>query len=191
MDVLSYMLGKKASGGSDLDWTALGYEERPQAIDDGYTYALEIKNNWIPASNLSNKFQDDKKLIFMSLVDTSTTTLMTAMFQNCFGLQSIPLLDTGKVTLMNNMFNGCFALKDIPVLDTSKVTGFGGIFNSCRSLTDESLNNILQMCINATSYKATKTLNQLGLRSNYYPVEKIQALPKYQDFIDAGWTIGY
>lgn len=178
-------------GGSDLDWTALGYEERPQAIDVGYDYALEIKNNWVPVSDLSNKFQNDYKLTFMPLVDTSTTTKMSNLFQHCYGLQSVALLDTSNVTLMNNMFYNCYSLKDLPLLNTSKVTGLGGIFSNCHSFTDKSLNNILQMCINATSYTATKTLYQIGLRSTDYPVERIQALPSYQDFIDAGWTIGY
>ena len=50
MDITSYLLGKNASGGgggggSDLDWTALGYTSRPKAIDTGYNYAKEIKED--------------------------------------------------------------------------------------------------------------------------------------------------
>ena len=65
------------------------------------------------------------------------------------------------------------------------------MFTGCVKLTDNSLNNILQICINATLYTGTKTLYTLGFRSNKYSVERIQALSNYQAFIDAGWTIGY
>ena len=58
-----------------------------------------------------------------------------------------------------------------------------------RSLTNESLDNILQFCI--TSKIENGTLKYLGLTSNYYPATTIQSLPHYQDFINAGWTIGY
>ena len=57
------------------------------------------------------------------------------------------------------------------------------------SLTN--LNNILLSCISATSYTETKTLTQLGIYSYRYPASRIQALPNYQDFLNAGWTTGY
>ena len=58
-----------------------------------------------------------------------------------------------------------------------------------RSLTNESLDNILQFCI--TSKIENGTLQYLGFDSNVYPINRIEALPHYQDFLDAGWTIGY
>ena len=178
------------SGGEGLDWSAIGYDGMPQAIKDGYDYAVEIKNNWVPYSNLQNKFYNDLNLKIMPLVDTSNATNMYGMFENTKGLTTIPLLDTSNVTNMNSMFYGS-GISTIPLLNTSKVTDMGSMFSNGRSLTDESLDNILQMCINATSYAKTKKLSQLGLRSVYYPVSRIQALPHYQDFLDAGWTIGY
>ena len=271
------------SGGGGLDWSAIGYNGTPQVIKDGYDYAVEIKNNWVPNSDLSNKFYNDLNLKIMPLVDTSIATDMYGMFMNS-GISTIPLLDTSNVTNMTNMFanvsslttipllntskvtnmNSMFynsnistiplldtssvtnmsymfyysgistiplldtssvtnmsymfhnsgistipllntskvtnmsymfadvsSLTTIPLLDTSSVTNMSSMFSNVGSLTDESLDNILQMCINATSYKGKKTLYQLGLRRTYYPASKIQALPHYQDFLDAGWTIGY
>ena len=225
---------------SGLDWTALGYESTPQGVVDGYNYALEIKNNWVTAQDLSNKFNNDRRISIMPLVDTSTTTNMNYMFYTCSGLNSVPLLDTSNVTSMQFMFMGCTALynvpllnlekvtstsqmfntcinltsipqfntasvrdmrsmfssctnlKDIPVLDTSSCTKMTSIVGSCPNLTTQSLNNLLIMCINvSSSYSQTKTLANIGLTSADYPAATIQALPKYQDFIDAGWTIGY
>lgn len=122
--------------------------------------------------------------------DTKNVTNMREMFKNCYRLHTIPQFDTSKVTNMYGTFNSCIALVSIPVLNTSKVTDFTSTFANCTSLSDDSLNNILAMCKNATSYTGTKTLSVLGLDTNLYSA-RIQTLSNYQDFINAGWTIGY
>lgn len=202
--------------GGGLDWSAIGYDSTPQAIQDGYDYAVEIKNNWIPTDNLRNKFSADKKIIFMPLVDTSTATNMYGMFTGCSSLTSVPLLNTSNTTITQTMFSNCERLSIVPQFDTSNVNNMQGMFNYCTSLTtvpqfntskvkymnnmfyncpslsDESLNNILKMCINTTTeYIGTKTLSRLGFMNSVTPSSKIQSLPSYQDFLDAGWTIGY
>lgn len=243
LDEYSELIDSIPSGGGDIDWSAIGYSEEPDTgIEDGYEYAIEIKNNWRPETSLLYKFFGDTKLKFMPLVDTSTATSMEAMFRNCYvlntipqlntsnvtnmyqmfyydyNLRNVPLLDTGKVTNMQDMFLNCVSLQKILSLDTSNVTNmsamFGGcgnlinvpqfntskvtnitsMFSGCYSLNNISLDNILQMCINAVSYTGTKTLKILGFQyqmETVYPASRIQALPHYQDFLDAGWTIGY
>lgn len=213
----SELIDSIPTGGGDIDWSAIGFDGIPQAIQDGYDYAIEVKNNWNSSeTSLSYKFSNNLNLMFMPLVSTSLVTNMGYMFNNCYSLISIPLLNTSKVTNMEfmcsscenlksfplldtssvtsmyNIFQTCRSLHTIPLLDTSSVTNMQDMFNTCLSLTDNSLDNILQMCVNATSYTGTKTLSYLGIRSYYgYPVSRIQALPHYQDFLDAGWTIGY
>ena len=68
------------SGGGGLDWSTIGYESTPQSIINDYNYAIEIKNNWIPNTDLSSKFSGNKNLVYMPLVDTSITTNMLNMF---------------------------------------------------------------------------------------------------------------
>lgn len=241
MDITSYLLGKKASGGGENkpDWSTIGYENTPSGIIDIYDYSLQIKNNWVSVSDLSNKFQNDTNLEIMPLVDTSQATTVSSMFSGCINLKNIPLLDFSSVQQFTYFVNGCKNLKTIPLLDISNVSSiansfasctnltsipqlntlniynfqnaFSGctnlttvpilntssagnlrnMFNSCPNLTDESLNNVLQMCINATSYTGTKTLAYLGFNNTNYSATRIQALSHYQDFINAGWTIGY
>lgn len=98
-------------------------------------------------------------------------------------------LDTSNVTNMSYLFSGCTNLTTIPLLDTSKVTNMQYMFDDCINLTDESLNNILMMCKNATSYTDTKTLKYLGLISAQ--ANKCKTLSNYQAFLNAGWTTGY
>lgn len=147
--------------------------------------------NTSKATNMSSMFQTCISLTTIPLLDTGSVANMGSMFFGCSALTTIPLLNTTNVTSMSSMFNSCTSLTTIPLLDTSSVTSMNNMFQSCPALTDESLDNILQMCINATSYTGVKTLAKLGFNSNKYPVSRIQALPHYQDFIDAGWTIGY
>lgn len=223
MDLMSYLLGKQASGGGGgggLDWSAIGYSGEPQAIIDGYNYAVEIKNNWDATKTaFGSIFNFDYKLVIMPSIDSSNLTSMISAFYGCYALTTvalfnienvtstrecfrecralkvIPKFNTSKVTNMQQMFNGCYSLTSVPLLDTKAITGnssFSNMFVNCVSLTDTSLDNILQMCINATGYTGTKTLSTLGVVSTtIYPTSRIEALPHYQDFLDAGWTIGY
>lgn len=187
----SVSITTNVSGGGGLDWSAIGYSEVPISIQNGYDYAVEVMNNFIPSESLYFKFSSNKNLIYMPLVNTSITTNMSYAFYNCENLNSLPLLDTSNVTDMRFMCRGCLLLKDVPILDTSKAVQMQNAFQNTPKLSDNSLDNILQMCINATSYTETKTLNYIGFNSVEQKASKIQALPHYQDFIDAGWTIGY
>lgn len=180
-----------SGGGSDVNWSAIGYNSTPQSIVDAYNYSKNIYDNWIPAESLRDKFNGDAIISYMPLVDTSMATTMRDMFRLCTNLEIVPKLNTSNVTSMTNMFYNCTHLKEIPAFDCEKVVAFNTTFGQCPNLTDNSLNNILKMCISATSYTGTKTLSTLGFIVSNYPVSRIEALPSYQAFIDAGWTIGY
>lgn len=202
-----------SGGGSSHDWQMIGYSDEPSSIGDAYDYALEIKNNWNSSqTSLQDKFRNDLNLVVMPLVDTSNVTSMSGTFRGCPSLFDLPLLNTSAVTNMGEMFRECKRLKTIPLFDTSNVTNFGYMFYECqllenlplldtsgatnlasifyhvgKSLTDTSLDNILKMCINATSYAGTKSLASLGMASSYVSQAKWESLPSYQAFLDAGW----
>lgn len=162
-----------------------------------YTFASCTRLIEVPLLNtsnvttMSNLFYGCYALENFPIFDTSSGEYMEYMFASCYSIVSCPLIDTSSAKDMSFMFQNCSSLQNVPILSTSSVTNMNSMFTSCTKLTDESLDNILQMCINATSYSGTKTLSTLGFRSTSYKVAKIQALPHYQDFINAGWTIGY
>ena len=148
----------------------------------------------LDTSNVTNMvymFQGCSNLTAIPLLDTSNATDMHAMFADCSSLTAIPELNTSKVTNMDSMFSGCSNLTAIPLLDTSSVTdGMSYMFKNCSSLSDDSLNNIMQMCINATSYTyIIKTLKNMGLTSEQ--ADKCKTLSNYSAFTSAGWTTGY
>lgn len=209
-----------SGGGSYFNWGNIGYNNPPQFIVDDITpqfdYAKEIKDNWDSTqTDLKDRFIKDTKLTIMPLVDTSNAVNMSNMFSQCSNLKSIPLLNTANVTNMYNTFYKCSSLVSVPQFNTENVTETYTMFAQCRELvnvpvfnlknvtniynmyyycdklSDDSVDNILQSCIGMSVYSGTKTLARMGFSSVDYPVSRIEALPHYQDFINAGWTIGY
>lgn len=114
------------------------------------------------------------------------------MFHSNRLLETAPELNIPRFQSCTSMFNGCTALKDVPVLPwVGGSSRNQNMFSNCPNLTNQSLDNILQMCINTTVATSPKTLYYMGIKATDYPVSRIEALPHYQDFLDAGWTIGY
>lgn len=140
-------------------------------------------------TSMQNMFMNCKNLTTIPLLNTSSVTNMYDMFYYCTNLTTIPLLDTSSVKNMSSMFAGCSNLTEIPQLNTSSVTNMYNMFYGCTSLSDESLNNILAMCANATSYTGTKELAVTGLSEEQ--ATKCQSLSNYSTFTSAGWTTEY
>lgn len=127
-----------------------------------------------------------------SITFTNTVTTTRNMFMDCSNLETVPLYDTSNVTNFNQMFASCTKLKNIPAFNTSSVTNFSWMFTNDSQLTDTSLDNILLMAIGATSYTGTKTLaSAFNLDWRVAVSSRFTTLPHYQDFLDAGWTLGY
>lgn len=141
------------------------------------------------ARYMGDMFGSCSNLTSIPLLDTSNVITITHMFEKCTNLVSIPSLNTSKVSYMDKVFLDCTSLVTIPVLDTSSATNMDGMFSGCSSLSNDSLNNILQMCINATNVTSNKTLKYIGLTSTQ--ATTCQSLSNYQAFINAGWTTGY
>ena len=122
-------------------------------------------------------------------LNTSNVTTMNSMFQACSNLTTIPELNTSNVTNMGQMFRECTHLTTIPLLDTNSATNMRWIFMECTNLTDDSLNIIMQMCINAVKMTSNKTLKYIGLTEEQ--ANKCKTLSNYSAFTSAGWTTGY
>lgn len=141
-------------------------------------------------TNMSYMFSSCSKLETVPQLNTSNVTNMTFMFALCNSkLKQVPLFNTSKVTNMSYMFTNCTSLETVPQFDASKVTNFTNMFDGCTRLSNNSLNNIMAMCVGATSYTGTKTLKRLGLSSSNATI--CTGLSNYSAFTSAGWTTGY
>ena len=161
---------------------------------DGCQNLIEIGDFNCPNSTKTNYlFQYCFNLETIKSITINNSSCCYYMFNGCRKLTTAPYFNTSNCTTFQGMFMDCGLLENIPIYNTSSATNFSNFISSSstKNLNDQSLDNILQMCINASSYTGTKTLFQLGFRSTGYSSARIQALTHYQDFLDAGWTIGY
>lgn len=122
-------------------------------------------------------------------LDAINYITLTKLCDQCKNLEEISIINTENITSLANSFYGCLKLETINFFNTSSVTNWQNAFYNCTSLSENSLNNIMQMCINSTGYTGIKTLARLGLTSAQATI--CQGLSSYQAFLDAGWTTGY
>lgn len=164
---------------------------------------LEI-NGDMKITSHGSLFDTLENVEYIGPLSASLLTSAARLFQDCKALLVAPTLNFPSNLSFMNTFSGCESMTTVEVLDTSKIgtsTSYGhvgseeycmdGMFEGCVSLSEESLNNILQMCINAVNVTTAdyKTLAHIGLTSAQATV--CATLSNYEAFIAAGWTTGY
>ena len=178
---------------SNLTKIALLDTSKVTTMDSAFVSCKSLEEiplfNTSSVTNMTNTFFGCSAIKQVPLLDISNVTIMNSTFSRCTSLTELPQLNTGKVTDMNYMCSGCTNLVTVPVLNTSSVDTMGVAFENCPNLSDESLNNIMQMCINAVSYTRTKTLAYIGLTEEQ--AQTCATLSNYEAFTAAGWTTGY
>lgn len=122
--------------------------------------------------------------------DISQVTNIRYLFSSLYGLKKAPLLDTAHITNAQQLFYGCESLITVPIYNFSSLTGNNNynMFYNCTALSNDSLNNILQMCIGMTGV-TNKNLKYMGLSSTQ--ATTCQSLSNWSAFVSAGWTTGY
>lgn len=112
-------------------------------------------------------------------------------FNSCFST-SLPYFDTSLCTTFTEFAKSSTLLTDIPLYDLSScsTTGLTSMFvGTGNSFTQDSVDNILRMCMSAQAY-TSKTLSSVfgyNLPSNVST--KAQDSQYYQAFLDSGWTL--
>ena len=145
-------------------------------------------------TDMSYMFYGCKNLMSLPELNTTNVTTFKYTFEGCASLTSIPALNVAKCKNFQHMFDGCTNLQNVPVYDvTVAPVNITDMFLNCPSLSDDSLNNILQTCINSDSDTSSpngyKTLKDIGLSEEQ--ATKCTTLSNYSAFTAAGWTTGY
>lgn len=127
----------------------------------------------------------ERLTVDLSSFNTSNVTDMSYMFANT----------------MFDDFTGASNVIRWQNFDVGNVTNMQGMFydvnlQSSNGEFGEKIENLLDLCIRATKISSNnKTLNYLGLPATgrvwNCPASSIEPLSNYQDFLNAGWTIGY
>ena len=177
----------------------------PQHVDGGYVSyqvtKVNILNKIVPTSceYWFKDFYNLTEIVNIQNLDTSLVTNMEYMFATCERLiADVSSFNTGNVTNMQGMFangmnddfSGAGKVTGFENFDMSNVTNMQGMFYDAQLNDAQKLVPVLTMCINATKISnENKTLNYLSLGS--YRAGICQTLSNYENFLNAGWTIGY
>ena len=144
------------------------------------------------ATTLKSAFENNSSIKSINRVIAPNATIATTMFNKCLNLVTAPEIDTSNFTAMNGMFTQCSKMVNVPVYDWSNATTLWNIFLNCVALSDESLNNILAMCLTVTDKytdgNGEKTLKNIGLSSAQ--MGRCMKLPNWQSVLNAGWKRG-
>ena len=134
------------SGGGDLDWSVIGYSERPQTIDDDYNYSIYLKNTWDGSSLAYNK-----NIVYLPLMDFSNITNAQSFFSECTYLQTVPNI-TMQPTTMRYLFSGCINLQlvDFSNFNASNTARMDGMFSGCAKLKELDLSSFYTPSLNRT-----------------------------------------
>ena len=91
------------------------------------------------------------------------------------------------------MFSSCGNLETITFpnnISLDNIYSMNVMFESTTNLDTTTLNQILYMCTTVGEYyQGEKTLEYLGINSDFVNYDEIPNLSNYQDFLDAGWTL--
>ena len=197
MELTSYLLGRNASGGggggSTRDWAKIGYSSEPAYIQDGYDYALEIKENWSSPSSMSSLFEADNNLIYMPYVQINpNATSANRMFYNCSRLSAVPQLDFSHVTNMYYLFSGCSSLTEIPAINTVSATNMSNMFRQCSNLkvipqlNTSNVENMSEMFTSCTNLETVPELDGGKCRNVGYMFNSCGKLKNFGGLKDYG-----
>lgn len=150
------------SGGSDLDWSELGYSKEPESFTNAFDYAKQIYDSW-DGTRTYFSFTDDKNLVYFPLIDTENVTGLTNTFSGCNLLREIPNINTSKVETMAATFTDCWSLTSIPAFNTSNVVNFGNTFNNCKSLKEIPLIDTSKGIVMSFMFRYCNSLTNIPL----------------------------
>ena len=133
--------------------------------------------------------------------DTTSNTTYRSMFQGCSALKSVDISSystanfvVGQTGSLREMFSGCSNLEDInfggfQTFDPSKTNNVYNMFNNCTKLSNNTLNDILELCIIITPNvdASNRKLATLGINSSFDNWNNIENLSNYTAFQQAGW----
>lgn len=184
------------------------YEGEKVVLPDGIKFQQSTSTNmdWLAdvdtsqITSFSGFIRNCKQITSLPYFDTSNGTNFGQMCQSARALVSFPQINTSNGTNFADMFQDCKALVNVPVLDWSKATGLNNVFGgyssgglpACDNLSNESLNNILEMCANATAYiqqGTNMTLKYIGLTSAQ--ATTCETLSNWDTFVNVGWSSGF
>lgn len=148
-------------------------------------------------TNMARMFYLCTNLLSMpAQLDTTNVTNMRAAFYNCYKFTNV-LPNLNLENIVNDgaygLYWGCINLVDIDVSNykLSKALNIGTMFTNCNNLSNNSIQSIINMVLNATNVTAeNKNLDITKVTSPFYctPFDNSYYQDRWQELDDAGWS---
>ena len=104
----------------------------------------------------------DSKIEEVPYFDTSNTTNMSKMFQNCYKLTEVPLYNTKNCKNLSSMFSNANKLQTIPNFEIG---------------TDVDLTEFVYACTSLTSFPALDTKGAINMQGMFYNCTSLTEIP--------------
>lgn len=125
-----------------IDWSELGYSERPSLIDDGVEYAKIIVSN-APYYNNNTTFENDMQLVYFPTIDWSNVSMFNYKFANCSRLQYVGKINGNKMNPnFTYTFQNCPALHTIELIELDYAVINFTTFNGSDYVTNLTCTNL-------------------------------------------------
>ena len=171
MDLTSYLIGRKSSGGGggDIDWSLIGYSGTPQYIIDGFDYAKEIQEYFNDKEGMAD-YYNDKKLIYFPKIDhaiqgvrfnkSSVQYVPELIFhtdkyvpgftcEDAYNLMFLGTIDFSNVSncptdAFRSGFRNCYSLRSAHLILPKNVKNLDcySLFSNCNAITDIIIENV-------------------------------------------------
>lgn len=113
-------------------------------------------------------FQGCTNITTLSLFDVSGVNEAGEMFDNCFNLVSVPNFNFSTLTNLQSAFYNCYNLTTVPQFYAPNLLNIRKTFAYCNNLSNASIQNIINICLNANIPSANKNLMTNNSDSPFY-----------------------
>ena len=151
----------------------------------------------VPNITTSNKlwcitrmFQGCTNITTLSLFDVSGVNEAGEVFDNCVNLVSVPNFNFSILTNLQSAFYNCYNLTSVPQFYAPKLLNIRKTFAYCNNLSNESIQNIINICLNANIPAANKNLMVSSTDSPFYKtnITNSRYSNRLSALSSAGWS---
>ena len=169
----------------------------PNAVDIGAMFWNDHKLTNVGNITTSNKLQLINKMFVechslknVPLFETSGVINTHSMFDNCWNITTVPNFNFSNVTNMQSTFYNAYNLVDVPQFYAPNLTSINKAFYNCNKLSNESIQNIINICLNSNIPSNQKNLRTGNGCSpfNTTNITNSKYSNRLTELASAGWT---
>lgn len=139
---------------------------------------------------MNSMFSACESLVSVPNFNTDNVYSFESTFAQCSSLGYVPNFNTSNAEYMSHMFTYCNNITDIPEFDTHKVRSLSCFIQGCNNLSNAAIQNVINMCLNATNYDGVRSLDINSWETPFYDTKFDNSYyqNRWAELDKAGWT---